>query len=45
MQEYSLGHPNAATGKGAEPHFNVRPVSNPRTGSVNVTHGHYNFKK
>jgi uncharacterized protein RhaS with RHS repeats len=43
MQEHSLGHTKATIGHGLEPHFNVRPSSNPRTGSVPGTHGHYNF--
>ncbi|WP_258129670.1 HNH/endonuclease VII fold putative polymorphic toxin [Flavobacterium columnare] len=42
IQEHSLGHTKATPNHGAEPHFNVRD-SNLRTGSVEGTHGHYNF--
>ncbi len=45
IQEHSLGHGKATPGHGAEPHFNVRPIDNQRTGSVPGTHGHYNFPK
>jgi RHS repeat-associated protein len=43
IQEHSLGHPKATPGHGADPHFNVRPISNTQTGHVEGTHGHYNF--
>ena len=44
IQEHSLGHTKATPGDpAAKPHFNVRPSSNPETGSVKGTHGHYNF--
>ncbi|GKT27140.1 RHS repeat-associated core domain-containing protein [Acidovorax sp. SUPP3334] len=43
IQEHSLGHTKATKGHGMEPHFNVRPVTNTRTGDVAGTHGHYNF--
>ncbi|WP_081299744.1 HNH/endonuclease VII fold putative polymorphic toxin [Gilliamella apicola] len=43
IQEHSIGHPVATSGHGADPHFNVRPIENTRTGSVSGTHGHYNF--
>jgi hypothetical protein len=43
IQEHSVGHTNATSGHGKEPHFNVRPVDNPRAGHVDGTHGHYNF--
>ena len=43
IQEHSYGHDKATPKRGAEPHFNVRPPDNPRTGSVPGTHGHYNF--
>ena len=43
IQEHSLGHTKATPGHGAEPHFNVRPISNTQTGHVEGTHGHYNF--
>jgi hypothetical protein len=43
IQEHSLGHSKAAPFRGAEPHFNIRPANNPKTGSVDGTHGHYNF--
>ncbi|MFL0092921.1 HNH/endonuclease VII fold putative polymorphic toxin [Tenacibaculum maritimum] len=44
IQEHSIGHTNANPNHGKEPHFNVRPSTNPETGSVDYTHGHYNFK-
>ncbi|WP_084596242.1 RHS repeat-associated core domain-containing protein [Pseudomonas massiliensis] len=43
IQEHSMGHVKATPLNGAEPHFNVRPVENPRTGHVSKTNGHYNF--
>ena len=43
IQKHGLGHTKATTGHGAEPHFNTRPISNTRTGSVEGTHGHYNY--
>lgn len=43
IQEHSLGHSKATPGHGLEPHFNVRPIENTRTGHVPGTHGHYNF--
>lgn len=43
IQEHSLGHSKATIGHGAEPHFNVRPPHNLKTGDVHGTHGHYNF--
>ncbi|QEM82656.1 RHS repeat-associated core domain-containing protein [Halomonas binhaiensis] len=43
IQEHSLGHVKAEPLRGAEPHFNVRPIDNPNTGHVPGTHGHYNF--
>lgn len=43
IQEHSRGHTKATAGHGAEPHLNVRPVTNTRTGDVPGTHGHYNF--
>jgi hypothetical protein len=43
IQEHGYGHTKATSGHGAEPHFNVRPIENTRTGSVDGTHGHYNF--
>jgi len=43
IQEHSLGHTKATPQHGADPHFNVRPIDNTRTGSVPGTHGHYNF--
>ncbi len=43
IQEQNLGHTKATPNHGAEPHFNVRPISNTNTGSVAGTHGHYNF--
>jgi RHS repeat-associated protein len=43
IQEHSRGHVKAEKGHGVEPHFNVRPNSNTKTGSVKGTHGHYNF--
>ncbi|WP_387555189.1 HNH/endonuclease VII fold putative polymorphic toxin [Photorhabdus sp. RM126S] len=45
IQEHSLGHEKATPGHGAEPHFNVRPITNLGTGDVPGTHGHYNFPK
>ncbi|MFS2382155.1 RHS repeat-associated core domain-containing protein, partial [Bacteroides fragilis] len=42
IQEHSYGHTKATTGHGREPHFNVRD-KNLKTGSVEGTHGHYNF--
>ncbi|MDB6375183.1 RHS repeat-associated core domain-containing protein, partial [Photorhabdus bodei] len=45
IQEHSLGHEKATPLHGAEPHFNVRPVNNPKTGDIEGTHGHYNFDK
>ncbi|MFV9671137.1 HNH/endonuclease VII fold putative polymorphic toxin, partial [Pantoea sp. KXB25] len=43
LQEHSLGHEKATPLHGAEPHFNVRPITNLNTGSIPGTHGHYNF--
>ncbi|MBA1245047.1 RHS repeat-associated core domain-containing protein [Pseudomonas japonica] len=43
IQEHSLGHSKATPSHGAEPHFNVRPWNNTKTGDVSGTHGHYNF--
>ncbi|EKO3629260.1 HNH/endonuclease VII fold putative polymorphic toxin [Vibrio metschnikovii] len=43
IQEHSLGHAKATSGHGLEPHFNVRPENNLKTGHVSGTHGHYNF--
>jgi hypothetical protein len=43
IQEHSLGHAMAKPAHGADPHFNVRPIEQPGTGSVPGTHGHYNF--
>ena len=34
IQEHGLGHTNATSGHGLEPHFNVRPPENLNTGSV-----------
>ena len=45
IQEHSMGHEKATPCHGAEPHFNVRPIDNPRTGSFPSTHGHYNFPR
>ncbi|OQS31026.1 hypothetical protein B0T40_23720 [Chromobacterium haemolyticum] len=45
IQEHSTGHQKATPCHGADPHFNVRPIDNPRTGSVPGTHGHYNFPR
>nr|WP_232217508.1 HNH/endonuclease VII fold putative polymorphic toxin [Xenorhabdus cabanillasii] len=45
IQEHSLGHEKATPGHGAEPHFNVRPITNLGTGDEPGTHGHYNFPK
>ncbi len=43
IQEHSLGHKKAnSNDPAAKPHFNVRD-SNLETGSVDNTHGHYNF--
>ncbi|MCO1604046.1 DNRLRE domain-containing protein [Desulfosporosinus nitroreducens] len=41
IQEHSAGHPKGGQG----PHFNVRPIENPRTGSVPGTNAHYPFNK
>ncbi|WP_422399004.1 RHS repeat-associated core domain-containing protein [Xenorhabdus griffiniae] len=48
IQEHSRGHAKATPLHGAEPHFNVRPIDKISgkildTGSVEGTHGHYNF--
>ena len=43
IQEHSHGHTKATKNHGSEPHFNVRPANNTNTGSVEGTHGHYNF--
>ncbi len=43
IQEHSLGHSKATPLHGADPHFNVRPIDNLKTGSFPGTHGHYNF--
>jgi RHS repeat-associated protein len=43
IQEHSLGHAKAIPLHGAEPHFNVRPAKNMKTGDIPGTHGHYNF--
>ncbi|MEQ7922637.1 RHS repeat-associated core domain-containing protein [Xanthomonas sp. WHRI 1810A] len=43
IQEHNYGHIKAEPLRGAEPHFNVRPSDNMRTGSIEGTHGHYNF--
>ena len=43
IQEHSLGHDKAMAGRGADPHFNVRPPENEGTGYVAGTHGYYNF--
>lgn len=43
IQDHSYGHLKAVPQRGAEPHFNVRPIINPKTGSVEGTHGHYNY--
>ena len=43
IQEHSYGHTKATPLRGAEPHFNVRPSDTQHTGSVEGTHGHYNF--
>jgi len=41
IQDHGFGHPDFGLG----PHFNVRPASNPRTGSVQGTQGHYQFPR
>ena len=41
IQEHSAGHTKGDQG----PHFNVRPIENPRTGSVPGTNDHYPFNK
>ncbi len=43
IQDHSYGHLKATPLRGAEPHFNVRPIINPKTGNVGGTHGHYNY--
>ena len=43
IQDHSYGHLKAVPFRGAEPHFNVRPIINPKTGTVEGTHGHYNY--
>ncbi|WP_416410785.1 RHS repeat-associated core domain-containing protein [Pantoea sp. App145] len=43
IQEHSLGHFKATKGHGLEPHFNIRPSDNLKTGDFPGTHGHYNF--
>jgi len=43
IQEHSYGHTKATPLRGAEPHFNVRKIDNPKTGSFPGTHGNYNF--
>jgi len=45
IQEHSRGH-SYADGKGAQgSHFNVRPSNNLHNGTVEGTHGHYNYGK
>lgn len=44
VQEHSWGHAKATKSHGLDPHFNVRPWDELRTGSYPGTHGHYNFK-
>ena len=44
IQEHSLGHPQFG-GEAAMPHFNVRSITNPRTGTYPNTKGHYVFSK
>ncbi|MGH8418852.1 MAG: HNH/endonuclease VII fold putative polymorphic toxin [Pseudomonas sp.] len=43
IQDHSYGHSKAVPLRGAEPHFNIRPFTNPTTGNVKGTHGHYNY--
>ncbi|NJP02317.1 MULTISPECIES: HNH/endonuclease VII fold putative polymorphic toxin [Pseudomonas] len=43
IQKHSIGHSKAVPLRGADPHFNVRPIDRPMTGNVRGTHGHYNF--
>lgn len=44
IQEHSAGHSFGEGGRGDEgPHFNVRPIDNPRTGKVEGTQPHYNY--
>jgi RHS repeat-associated protein len=42
-QDHGYGHVKAEPLRGREPHFNVRPLTNLTTGSVNGTHGHYSY--
>ncbi len=41
IQDHSAGHKKGGQG----PHFNVRPIDNPRTGKVSGTKSHYPFRK
>lgn len=41
IQDHSAGHPQWGIG----PHFNVRPIENPRTGQVPGTQPHYPFER
>jgi filamentous hemagglutinin len=44
IQDHSAGHQFDQGGVGDQgPHFNVRPVENPRTGSVSGTKDHYSW--
>nr|WP_288421496.1 RHS repeat-associated core domain-containing protein [uncultured Acinetobacter sp.] len=44
IQEHTYGHTKAEKNKGLEPHINVRPIENTKTGYVPGTYGHYNIK-
>ncbi|MFP3441880.1 HNH/endonuclease VII fold putative polymorphic toxin, partial [Pantoea sp. SIMBA_133] len=43
IQDHGAGHIFSETSGDQGPHFNVRPISNTNTGSIEGTHGHYNF--
>ena len=43
IQDHSHGHSKAMPLRGAEAHFNVRPIINPTTGNFKGAHGHYNY--
>lgn len=44
IQDHSAGHHFGQGGVGDQgSHFNVRPIGNPRTGSVDGTLDHYSY--
>jgi hypothetical protein len=43
IQEHTFGHSEGSRDTGLLPHFNVRPITNTKTGKVDGTAGHYNI--